>query len=456
MSEKTKFCWGAATAAYQIEGGVYEGGRGFSVWDAYCRIPGRVKNMDNGDVACDSYHRFEEDVKMLKMLGVDAYRFSIAWPRIQPTGRGEANTEGIAYYNRLIDTLLANGITPFVTLYHWDLPLDLNMAHDGWLNRGIVEDFTNYAKICFNAFGDRVKHWITFNESWCVAVLGHGLGSFPPGRTSPDEPYLVGHNLLLAHAYAVKAFRDGGYGGVIGSTNNCDWREPLTDSPEDRAAAQRAVEFFYAWFADPVYFGDYPAVMRERLGKRLPEFTAEEKQLLKGSGDFMGLNHYSTLYASAKPPVDAGDIGPNGNGGMNDDQDVYLSVDPAWEQTDMQWNIVPWGFRKLLKWIGDRYPGYPIYVTENGCAVNEPDVMTAQNDDLRCRFIKGYTDAMLAAVKEDKVDIRGYFLWSLLDNFEWGHGYSKRFGIVRVSPDNLERIPKKSFYAYQQIIQDNP
>ncbi len=450
------FVWGAATAAYQIEGGTLEGGRGYSIWDAFCRIPGRVHAMANGDVACDSYHRVEEDVRMLKLLGVNAYRFSIAWPRIQPGGRGAPNPEGIAYYNKLIDLLLANGITPFVTLYHWDLPLDLQMAHDGWLNREIVDDFTAYATLCFDAFGDRVKHWITLNEPWCCAVLGHGLGVFPPGRTDPDEPYLAAHHMLLAHAGAVRAFRERGSDGVIGITNNCDWREPLTQKPEDREAAERAVEFFYAWFADPVVFGEYPEVMRKRLGARLPEFTEEQKTLMKGSADFLGLNHYSTLYASAeKPEVDAG-IGPNGNGGMSDDQEVFLSADPAWERTDMQWNILPWGFRKLLNWIADRYPGYPIYVTENGCACREPDAVSALDDDQRCRFLKSYTDAMFEAVRTDGVDVRGYFCWSLMDNFEWAQGYTKRLGLIRCSPDNLERVPKRSFFTYREIIRKNP
>lgn len=449
------FFWGTATSSYQIEGGVSEGGRGWSVWDAFCRIPGRVRDMSNGDIACDSYHRFPEDVAMMKQLGVNAYRFSIAWPRIQPTGRGEANPAGIAYYNRLIDLLLENGITPFITLYHWDLPLDLEMAHDGWLNPQITDDFAAYAELCFKAFGDRVKHWITLNEPWCVSVLGYGSGGFPPGRTGDTEPYIVAHHLLLAHGKAVRRFREGGYGGSIGISNNCDWREPLTDSPEDRAAAQRAVEFFYGWFTDPVVFGDYPSVMRERVGARLPQFTPEERALVKGSADFLGLNHYSTLYASETPPENGNDIGANGNGGMNDDQQVCLSVSPDWEQTDMQWNIVPWGFRKLLNWIADRYKGYPVYVTENGCACPEPDAMSALHDDQRCRFLKGYTDAMLAARKEDGIDVRGYFCWCLMDNFEWAHGYHKRLGLIRVTPGNLERIPKASFYVYREIIQAN-
>ena len=201
--------------------------------------------------------------------------------------------------------------------------------------------------------------------------------------------------------------------------------------------------------------GDYPAVMRERVGARLPQFTAEERALVKGSADFLGLNHYSTLYASETPPENGNDIGANGNGGMSDDQQVCLSVSPDWEQTDMQWNIVPWGFRKLLNWIADRYKGYPVYVTENGCACPEPDAMSALHDDQRCRFLKGYTDAMLAARKEDGIDVRVYFCWCLMDNFEWAHGYHKRLGLIRVTPGNLERIPKASFYVYREIIQAN-
>ena len=446
------FLWGTATAAYQIEGGVSEGGRGWSVWDAFCRIPGRVKGMADGDVGCDSFHRFAEDVKMMKLLGVNAYRFSISWPRIQPTGRGEANPAGIAYYDRLIDLLLENGIMPFVTLYHWDLPLDLQMAHDGWLNPEIVRDFSRYAKICFDAFGDRVKHWITFNEPWCVARLGHGSGCFPPGRVSDSEPYSAGHHMLLAHAHAARLFREGSGGGVIGIANNCDFREPLTDSPGDREAAQRSLEFFYGWFTDPVVFGDYPRCMRERVGSRLPEFTTSEQALLKGSCDFLGLNHYTTLYASATPPAEQS---ADGNGGMNADQEVYLSADPAWEQNDMPWNIVPWGFRKLLNWIAARYPGYAVYVTENGCACAEPDAAAALNDEQRCRFLRDYTAAMQTAIDEDGVDVRGYFCWPLMDNFEWVHGYGKRLGLIRVSPDNLERVPKASFYAYREIIRNS-
>ena len=446
------FVWGVATAAHQVEGAWLEGDKGFSIWDAYAHIPGKILNGDNADVACDQYHRYEEDVALMKELGVTAYRFSLAWSRIIPDGSGKINQAGIDYYNRLINCLLENGIVPWVTLYHWDLPLALQMTHDGWLNRKTAEYFARYARICFDNFGDRVKNWITLNEPWCSAVLGHGLGVFAPGRTSPDEPYIAGHNLLIGHALAVKEFRDGGFGGVIGISNNCDWREPLNDSELNRSAAQRALEFFYGWFTDPLVFGDYPAIMRERLGSRLPDFTDEDRKLVKGSTDFLGLNHYSTAFASAEP-VPGGLDSVCGNGGMSNDSEVYLSHHPDWEKTDLQWSVVPWGFRKMLNWIADRYPGLPLYVTENGCAVAEPDVTTAKNDEFRCHFMSGYIDAMKEAILVDGNDVRGYFVWSLIDNFEWAFGYSKRLGLIRCDFNTLERIPKKSYYHYRKIIE---
>ena len=445
MADK-KFLWGAATASFQIEGGVNEGGRGPSIWDAYCRIPGRVKDMENGDIACDSYHRYEEDVKLLKELGVDSYRFSIAWTRIQPNGVGEANPEGIAYYNKLIDTLLANGITPFVTLYHWDLPLELQLCHDGWLNASIIDKFVDYAKICFDAFGDRVKHWITFNESWCISVLGYGTGCHAPGRASDIEAYRAAHNLLLAHAKTVKLFRDNKYEGIIGITNNTEWKEPMTDSAEDIEAADRAVTFDFGWFTDPLVYGDYPEVMKKLVGHKMPKFTEEEKKLLKGSLDFIGLNHYSTKCVSATPVPDC--LPPSGN--IYDDPQVYSWCDPKWEKTQMNWNFVPWGLRKLLNWIGKRYNNIPIYITENGCACEG-----VENDDQRCRYLTEYINAVLEARDSDKVNVAGYFCWSLLDNFEWAHGYCKTFGIIACSPQDTTRIPKKSYYVYRDIISKN-
>lgn len=454
--QQAPFVWGTATASYQIEGAWLEGGKGLSIWDAFTHIPGKILNGDTGDVACDHYHRVEEDVQHLAHLGVSGYRFSIAWTRIIPDGSGEPNAEGIAFYNKLIDALLAENITPFVTLYHWDLPLALQLEHNGWLGSGTVNAFEHYAKTCFDAFGDRVHHWITFNENWVTCVFGYGVGRFAPGRISRSEPYTAAHNLLIAHGRAVRAFRDGNYPGVIGITNCCDWREPLTDSAEDRAAAQESLESFFGWHTDPIVFGDYPEIMRERVGDRLPQFTDEERDLVKDSTDFIGLNHYSTLLASRKPAQQNAMPPLDSNGGVSQDQQVYLSFDPSWERTAMGWFVVPEGFRSILKWIGRRYPNIPIYVTENGCSVLASSREEAINDDLRVRYLKSYTDAMCKAINEDGIDVRGYFVWSLLDNFEWAHGFQQRFGLVHCDFETLERTPKNSFKFVSELTRTDP
>lgn len=451
-----KFVWGAATASYQIEGAVTEGGRGPSIWDAFSHTPGKTLCGDTGDVACDHYHRVEEDVKLMKEVGLKAYRFSIAWPRIQPDGKGEPNAEGIAFYNRLIDCLLEHDIEPWVTLYHWDFPLTLQTEHDGWLNREIVDCFGVYARICFENFGDRVQHWITLNEPWCSAVLGYGLGQHAPGHISNDEPYVAAHHLILAHAKAVQIFRNefGNQGGKIGLVNNCDFRFPLTNSAADQAAAERSLEFFLAWFADPVWRGDYPAVMRERLGSRLPEFSEEERAMIVGSSDFFGLNHYTTMYAAEPKKDEMLDFNVAGNGGFFEEQRVHLSSDPEWKQTQMEWNIVPEGCRELLKWIDARYGHPPIYITENGCSWDEPDHETGVNDIRRRDFFESYLRECRNAI-EQGVDLRGYFAWSLLDNFEWACGYERRFGLIRVDYETLERTIKQSGRWYGETIASN-
>lgn len=455
MKSNEKFIWGVATAAHQIEGAWLEGGKGLNIWDAYSHTPGKITNGDTSAIACDHYHRYEEDIDLIADLGAGGYRFSISWARIIPDGKGAVNQEGIDFYNRLIDGLIAKGVTPFVTLYHWDLPLALQMEDDGWLSYSTAEAFAKFAEVCFEAFGDRVDHWMTFNENWCTAVLGYGTGLFAPGRISETDPYVVGHNLLLAHGLAVQSFRRGEYAGQIGIANNCDFREPLTDSEDDRAAAQESLEFFYGWLTDPVVFGEYPAIMRERLGDRLPEFTAEQKELLKGSADFLGLNHYTTHFASRSDQVANAVASVDGNGGMSDDQNVVLSSDPEWHVTSMGWFVVPWGLRKMLNWIHERYNGLPIYVTENGTALANNDAETAIDDRERADFIKSYTDAMNEAIEEDGVDVRGYFCWTLMDNFEWCRGYDMRFGLIFCNFETLERTPKASYYAYREIIQNS-
>lgn len=449
------FVWGSATSSYQIEGAHNLDGKGPSIWDAFCTIPNRVANGDNGNIAIDHYHKYKEDVALIKSQGFSAYRFSISWPRIMPEGRGKVNEAGIQFYSDLIDELLANGITPWITLYHWDLPLALQSENDGWLNPSIADDFEAYAKVCFERFGDRVKHWITLNEPWVVSILGYGQGVFAPGRVSNSEPYQAAHNLILAHAKAYRLYQSefSHQGGTVGITNNCDWREPLTDKQEDKDAAERALLFFLGWFADPVYFGDYPQVMKDRLGERLPLFTDEEKELIKESTDFFGLNHYTTMFAEdSHGKLVKGSV--YGNGGLSEDQDVNLSQDSTWELTSMNWAVVPWGCRKLLEWIHNRYNGADIYITENGFACNDEIVDGQVEDPYRIKFYKSYLQACNEAI-ENGVNLKGYFAWSLFDNFEWASGYRPRFGLNFINYETLERIPKSSALWFKDVTSNN-
>ena len=449
------FVWGTATSSYQIEGAHDKDGKGPSIWDAFTTIPGKIRNGDNGNISIDHYHKIKEDVALIKSLGFTAYRFSISWPRIMPQGRGNVNKAGIDFYNHLIDELIAHDITPWITLYHWDLPLALQLELDGWLNKEIVTCFADYTRVCFEHFGDRVQNWITLNESWVVAILGHGQGVFAPGRVSNIEPYQVAHNLILSHAAAVEIYRNefAHQGGIIGITNNCDWREPFTSSQDDKDAAERALLFFVGWFADPIYLGDYPQVMKDRLGERLPEFTPEEKFLIKGSSDFFGLNHYTTMYAAENYGIiTEGSV--YGNGGISEDQDVDLSVDKSWDLTEMNWAVVPWGCRKLLEWISQRYDNPPIYITENGCAYDDQVTNGRVKDDKRVSFYEGYLNACHEAI-QNGVNLKGFFAWSLFDNFEWASGYSLRFGINYIDYNTLERIPKDSAYWWKEVVAAN-
>lgn len=456
------FLWGSATASYQIEGAAAEGGRTPSIWDIYSATPGKVRNGDTGAVACDHYHRWREDVKLMKELGLPSYRFSISWSRLLPSARGEANPEAVRFYGGLIDELLKNGITPLVTIYHWDLPQCLEDEYFGWLNRKIVDDFEHYAATCFKHFGDRVKSWITFNEPWCSTVLGYANGEMAPGRREKPgvEPYLSAHHIILAHGRAVRRYRNefqAKQKGKIGITLNMDWREPLTDKPEDKSAAQRSMDWQLGWFADPIWKGDYPESMKKRCGDRLPSFTEEEKEMIKGTSEFFGLNHYSSAYASA-PVGRAETLSMWGNvqsGGYFDDQEVELTEDSRWKRTDMDWGVVPWGMRSLCNYIQQAYePEGGIVITENGCAVKEDDSATAVNDTFRVEFLQSYIAQMHGAI-QDGADIRGYFAWSLMDNFEWALGYDKRFGIVRVDYETQERTIKSSARMFSQLAKIN-
>ena len=446
------FTWGVSTSAFQIEGAWLEGGKGLSVWDVYTHTPGKILNSDSAEVACDHFHRYEEDVKLLKNLGVKAYRFSVSWPRILPNGYGKINRQGIDFYDRLIDLLLKNNIEPWLTLFHWDMPVTLFLEKDGWLNPQMADYFAEYAQVCFDAYGKKVKNWITLNEPWVTAVLGYGKGVFAPGRISNTEPYIAAHNMLRAHGKTVEIFREKYQSltnGIIGMANNCDWREPKTDSADDRNAAQRALEFYLGWFADPLYKGEYPASMHETLGDRLPEFTAEDAALIKGSCDYFGLNHYTTMYAEKAPLGDV-KLSPYVNGGLYDDEKVLLTSDDLWEKTTMDWNVVPWGLSKLLKWIDKRYDQPEIYITENGAAFDDKLINGTVHDDERINYLKEYIRETAKTI-DDGVKVKGYFLWSLLDNFEWALGYTQRFGLYYIDYKTLQRFPKDSALWYAQL-----
>ncbi|KAL1529113.1 hypothetical protein AB1Y20_000073 [Prymnesium parvum] len=464
------FVWGTGTAAYQIEGAWDEDGRGRSIWDTFSGAGGATPNPghevvgDTGDTACDHYHRYAEDVELMVELGLTNYRFSLAWPRLLPNGTlsGGVNQRGVDFYNRLIDALLAHGIQPYVTLYHWDLPEALQTAQlPGWLDPRLPAIFEEYATLCFRLFGDRVKFWTTFNEAWTFLVLGYGSGSKAPGRPYTDigsYPYRTGHHVLLAHARAVAAFRSDATlrrGGKIGITNNCDWNEPATASAADIAAAERANEWWLAWFADPIWLGDYPPSMRAKLGDRLPQFTAEEKALLKGSADFFGLNHYGSQFVTDSPT-------PAGYGNTTAfaywaDYEASAQHTAEMPKAASAWLFsVPWGLRKLLRWVDRRYGRPPIYITENGWSTPGGEGWEAGVvDPGRVLYYANYTSEVQRAINEDGVDVRGYFAWSLLDNFEWERGYSERFGLVYTDFHTQARHPKASARWYSATIKAN-
>jgi len=447
--------------SYQIEGSTDVDGRGPSIWDTFCAIPGKIADGSSGVVACDSYKRTKEDIALLKELGAKCYRFSISWSRVIPLGgrNDPINQAGIDHYRQFVDDLLEAGITPFITLFHWDLPDALDKRYGGLLNKEeFTADFENYARLMFKSI-PKCKHWITFNEPWCSAINGYNLGIFAPGHTSDRnkspvgdsarEPWIVGHNILIAHGKAVKVYREEfkpTQGGEIGITLNGDATYPWDpEDPADIEACDRKIEFAISWFADPIYFGDYPASMRKQLGERLPTFTEEEVALVKGSNDFYGMNHYTANYIKHRkgtPPEDdfLGNLetlfyDKNGNC-------IGPETQSFWLRPNAQ------GFRNLLNWLSKRYNYPKIYVTENGTSLKgESDLPLEQalEDDFRCKYFHDYVHAMAKAVEEDGVNVKGYMAWSLLDNFEWADGYVTRFGVTYVDyKDNCKRYPKKS------------
>ncbi|XP_024523667.1 beta-glucosidase 26 isoform X2 [Selaginella moellendorffii] len=454
------FIFGASASAFQYEGAVDEGGRKPSIWDIFAANPRNIADGSSPNITDDQYHHYTDDVLLLKNLGMDSYRFSISWTRVFHDGR--VNPEGIAYYNNLIDALLEHGIKPFVTIYHWDLPQTLQDKFGGWLSRDIVDEYLRFADFCFQAFGDRVKNWLTFNEPHQLVNGGYVQGYYAPGRctgcpqgNSSTEPYIVGHHLLLAHAKAVKLYRRKykvNQRGVIGMTLDSFWYEPYSSLPRDIAAARRALDFELGWFLHPITFGDYPQSMRLYVGDRLPAFTVEESRDLRNSMDFVGLNHYTSRYTQDNPWPS------NVRPGYESDSHTHFLTqrngNPIGGTTGTWLYVVPWGLYNVLNHVKENYNNPPIIITENGL-VDIADSNTFSDkfikDGARVQFYESYLTSLQQAIA-DGVDVRGYYAWSFLDNWEWNNGYSQRFGLYYVDYTTLKRYPKHSALWFKQFL----
>ncbi|WP_106401274.1 beta-glucosidase [Actinocorallia populi] len=442
------FRWGTATASYQIEGAVHADGRGTSIWDAFCVQPGRVKNGDTGETACDHYHRWPEDVALMAGLGTDAYRFSVAWPRVQPDGRGPANAKGLDFYERLVDALLEHGIAPFLTLYHWDLPQALEDL-GGWTARDTAHRFADYTALVADRLGDRVAAWITLNEPFVHMTEGYGLGTHAPGRTMLLDALPAAHHLLLGHGLAVPVLRERVTGEVM-LTNNCSPVWPAAGTPADRAAADAFDTLQNRLFNDPVLLGRYPDLSAYGVAE-LPFVRDGDLALISAPIDGLGVNYYSPTRVAA-PAGAAPHEGPSVMGEVGDRlQGVGLPFEDTpiegYPVTAFGWPVVPDALHELLTGLRARYGTAlpPITITENGCSSHDEPGMS---DDDRVAYLDGHLRALHRAIT-DGVDVRGYFVWSLLDNFEWAEGYSQRFGLVHVDFETQRRTPKASYHWFR-------
>ena len=431
------FLWGAATSSFQIEGSPLADGAGPSIWHRYTHTRGRILDGSTADVACDHYRRFREDVDLMSSLGLRAYRFSIAWGRILPEGTGRVNTAGIDFYSRLVDSLLERSIVPFVTLFHWDLPAALD-DRGGWLVPEIAGWFADYGRILFRALGDRVQFWTTINEPWVVVDAGYLHGVHAPGRMSSAEVPIAAHNLLRAHGACVEAFRSS-CRQKIGLVVNLEPKYPASDSAADLAATERADIYMNRAFLDPVFTGRYPEGLANLFPNGWPEPSESESRSISQPLDFLGINYYtrSVVRHDEATPVTR----------------ACAVIQEASAYTETGWEVHPASLTRVLKWVRDRYGKIPLYVTENGAALPDPDHLARDvvDDPIRIEFFRRHLLAAHRAI-EDGVDLRGYFAWSLMDNFEWASGFTKRFGLVHVDYKTLRRTPKTSAWFYRDVI----
>jgi beta-glucosidase len=431
------FLWGCATSAYQIEGSPLADGAGPSIWHRFTRTPGLVRDGDSGDVACDHYRRYADDVKLMQRLGLNAYRFSLAWGRVMPEGKGRINTAGLDFYERLVDALLDAGIQPMATLYHWDLPAALD-DRGGWLNPDIAGWFADYATAVYRRLDDRITLWATLNEPWVVTDGGYLHGALAPGHRNRFEAPLASHHLMRAHGAAVQAYRAVGK-HQIGLVVNIEPKYPASDSAQDKAATQRADAYMNRQYLDPALLGHYPPEMKEIFGEAWPDWPAEDFELIRQPLDFIGLNYYTrsvTRHDDKSWPLYAS--------GVRQPQATY---------SETGWEVFPQGLTDTLNWIRERYGNPPLYITENGSAFYDPPLAPDDElpDPLRVDYLRKHLRATLQA-RADGCDVRGYFAWSMLDNFEWSLGYSKRFGIVHVDFATQKRTLKSSAKLYAEII----
>ncbi|KAJ4968503.1 hypothetical protein NE237_015204 [Protea cynaroides] len=442
------FVFGAGTSAYQVEGATAEDGRSPSSWDTFCH-QGQMPDKSTGDLAADQYHKYKEDVKLMSDIGLEGYRFSISWSRLLPNGRGAVNPKGLEYYNNLINELIKHGVAPYVTIFHFDFPQVLEDEYGGWLSPNIVEDFTAYADVCFREFGDRVSYWTTINEPNVMAITSYDLGAFPPQRCSPQfgifncsggnssvEPYTVMHHILLAHASAAALYREKyqvKQKGWIGLNVYTFWCDPVTNTTADVKASQRAMDFLVGWAFHPLIFGDYPMIMKTTVGSRLPSFSKRESELVKGSADFIGMNHYFSIYVKDNPSNLSTGL-PDFNGDMAIKFSVSRDDTPSDPFVPSSSTFAPTGLRNLLEYVKNYYGNPPVIIQENGYGERGNETL---NDTVRIDYLDGYIGSMIDPIRNGS-NVRGYFVWSFLDVFELLGGYHTRFGLVQVDFNDKE------------------